>query len=168
MSKFSPGVVKDDEMLSLFIFFPIQFTRKGVVKPSVFDHIHSQGRSIQRDTVANLLELKNFVQAFLSGGDDRRWIGVITTECLNVRNITIDPEVARAICVFDTAEPDNPAHAELCRARVMDEADKVELRSELWKAFNADSVTRPNEYRNGQVWTSLSDELRSRPTVKRN
>lgn len=168
MSKFSPGVVKDDELLSLFIFLPIQVNRKGVVKPSVFDHVHSKGRSIQRDTVANLLELKNFVQAILSGGEDRGWIGVITAKCLKVRNVTIAPEVARAICVFDTAEPGNPAHAELCRARVMDEADKVELRSELWKAFNADSVTRPSEYRNGQVWASLNDELRSRPTVKRN
>ena len=162
-SKFSPGVVKNDEMLSLFVFLPIHTNRKGVVKSSLFDHVNTRGRSVQRDSIASVSEINLFVQDFLKAKDDRVWLGVVSAECVKVRHIAIEEKSARAVCVFDTAERGNPAHAELCRSRVIDEADKAELRSELWKAFNGGKVTKPIEYRNGEVWATLPNAMRLRP-----
>lgn len=65
----------------------------------------------------------------------------------------------RSVCVFDTAERTNPAHAELFQTQyVIDEADQLELRRGLIASFS-DCFT-PSDFRSGAVLTGLSPELR--------
>lgn len=136
--------------MTRFIFSPMHTNSRGVVKPSLFEHVHTRGCSVQRDSIANDAEITSFVTNFLNDGDDRVWLGAVSAKCSDVRDIRIDGDKDRAMCVFDTAEPNNPSHGEICRARVVDEADKAELRHSLWKAFNGSVVIKPSDYRMGR------------------
>lgn len=152
MSKYSPGIIGGEERLARFIFSPMHTNSRGVVKPSLFEHVHSRGCSIQRDSIAKDVEINAFVTNFLIAGNGRySWLGVVSAKCSDVRDIRIDTDTDRFMCVFDTAEPSNPSHGEICRARVVDEADRVELRHSLWKAFNGGAIVKPSDYRLGQI-----------------
>ena len=120
---------------------------------------------MQRDSIASNSEITTFVSTFLSAKEDRVWMGVVSAVCENVREIRIEGTGERVLCVFDTAEKANPAHGEMCRARVIDEADRAELRNHLYKAFNSKFVIAPDGYRAGKVWANLSNGLRSRPKL---
>lgn len=163
MSKHSLGVVEDSEQLALFIFLPmLQVDKTGKAKPNVFSHVHKKGRSVQRDELATSKELTNFVTSFLEAGNDRIWKGVLLGQCGEVRNLKDISSTNRAVCVYDTAERKNPAHAELCQSQHISEADGPTLRAALFEAFGKGVIKSPHEYRDGGIWKSLSDNLRSR------
>lgn len=164
MSRHSPGVINNSEILARFVFFPIQIDKKGRFKPSLFSHVHSKGCSIQRDSVAKNDELLEFVREFLSKKDDRSWKGVLFGKCHDIRSISANEAHRRAVCVYDTANADNPAHAELCQTQyVIDEADEVELRANLFVAFGDNgALVSPRQYRNGAVWHNLPQNLQTR------
>lgn len=163
MSAHSPGVVDTSEVLARFVFSPIQIDRKGKVKPNSFSHVHSKGCSIQRDSAVNDTEILALVENILSEKDDRAWKGVVLGKCSDIRIITVEDTDYRAVCVYDTAEPENPAHAELCQTQyVIDEADQAELRHNLFVAFGNGAITAPPQYRNGVTWNKLGQPLRNR------
>ena len=165
MSKHSPRVVADSAHLAIFVFHPIQHISKktGRVKPNVFSHVKTRGRSIQRDDIASDKEMIDFVRAFLAGGEDRVWKGLLVAKCHDVRNIEADtPNKRRAVCVYDTANPGNSSHGELCQTRHISEADQPELRAMLYAAFGEGVISSPNKYRNGAVWAELAPELQAR------
>lgn len=165
MSKHSPCTVLASEQLARFVFSPMHVNKKtGQIKPSIFSHVHEKGCSIQRDSVAGTNEIGKFVTSFLSERSDRAWVGVLTGPCQNVRAIKVAETDDRGVCVYDTAEPRNPAHAEMCQTQyVVDEADRVELRKKLFEAFGGGVVIEPLQYRAGAVWAALSQELEARP-----
>lgn len=163
MSTHSPGVVEDSERFARFVFSPIQVDKKGKVKPNSFSHVHSRGCSIQRESHANDDEILALVNLVLNGKDDRAWKGVIFGKCQDMRSIVTDAANLRAVCAYDTANPENPAHAELCQTQnVINEADAVELRHNLFTAFGSGTIIEPHQYRNGAVWNSLSLPLQAR------
>lgn len=163
MSKHSSGVIENSEMLARFVFSPQQIDKKGRVKPNSFSHVHKQGCSIQRDSVAENVEMLEFVKNFLSGKDDRAWKGVLVCRCDNVRSIMDDKTAHRAICAYDTADMGNPSHAELCQTQyVIDEADEAELRFKLFSAFNSSDIITPLKYRGGAIWNSLPQSFQAR------
>ena len=164
-SRYSPGIISSNETLTRFVFSPIHVSKKGGVLPALFNQVHSSGCSVQRDSIASNSEITTFVSTFLSAKEDRVWMGVVSAVCENVREIRIEGTGERVLCVFDTAEKANPAHGEMCRARVIDEADRAELRNHLYKAFNSKFVIAPDGYRAGKVWANLSNGLRSRPKL---
>jgi hypothetical protein len=166
-SRYSPGIIENDEKLTRFVFSPVHVSKKtGGVLPALFNQVHTSGCSVQRDSIADDSEIAAFVSTFLGAGGDRVWMGVVSAECQEVRGIRIENKGERALCVFDTAEKNNPAHGEVCRARVIDEADRVELRNHLYKAFNSKAVIAPGNYRAGGVWANLTDDLRSRSGLR--
>lgn len=151
-----------EEQLALFVFSPLHFGKKGI-KPSIFSHVYTRGRSVQRDTVASEQELVEFARNFLGSREDFVWKGVLSAGCDSVRQIALGLSSGRSLCVYDTAEKNNPAHAEICQAKyVIDEADRNELRAELFAAFNKGVIISPQFYRNGAVWNALPNELQSR------
>ncbi|MBI3774595.1 MAG: hypothetical protein HY273_03420 [Gammaproteobacteria bacterium] len=154
----------DAETLARFIFSPIHINKKtGAVKPSIFSHVHSKGCSIQRDSVARTDEIVTFVKNFLSARDDFTWIGVLSSQCQNVRGIKAGETSDRAVCVFDTANLENPAHGELFQTHyVIEESDKLELRRKLFAAFGNEVVIHPSQYRNGAAWAQLPQQLQAR------
>ncbi len=162
MSTHSPCVVNNDEMLAMFVFCPIQIDKKGKLKPRIFSHVHEKGRSIQRDTIAKKEEIMAFVKQILSSRDDSIWKGLLLAKCHAVRTILVDGSTKRAACVYDIAEKENPAHGEICQTLYVDEADKIELRHDLWSAFGNGTIISPMQYRDGIIWNGLPE------TIKRN
>lgn len=155
MSVHSPHRVENSEMLAMFVFSPIQINKKGKLKPGIFDHVYGNGRSIQRDSIAKTEEILKFVKQMLGRRDDLIWKGLLLAKCHAIRSIMIEGTSKQAVCVYDTAEKDNPAHGEVCQSQyVVDEADRIELRSELWAAFG-DEIISPMQYRNGMIWSNL-------------
>lgn len=149
MSEHSPGPVIASEMVARFVFAPIHIHKKsGEVLPSVFSHAFNKGCSIQRETKAADDEIINFVKDFLAGDSKRSWNGVLIANCGDLRNIKIDSNKERAFCVYDTAEKNNPAHAEFGQSQSMLEADIAELRHELFSVFSSGKKILPKDYRN--------------------
>lgn len=164
MSFYSPGVVESSEQLALFIFDPIfKLDKNGKAKPNAFSHIKSKGRSVQRHDIAKNNELISFANNFLTGQNDRVWKGVLLANCDAVRAIKLNDSTNRFLCVYDTAEKENPAHAEIGQSQyIIEEADNNELRHELLCAFNNGILTDSTMYKNGAIWNALSIELRQR------
>jgi hypothetical protein len=165
-SKYSPHAVEDSEALARFIFSPMHVNKKtGELKPSVFSHVSSNGCSIQRESIAIDDELLTFAKNFLAK-EDRAWLGVLLGKCDDVRGIHAGKENRRAVCVYDTANSQNQAHGELCQTKyVMDDADAIELRHDLFEAFGKNGVLQPEEYRGGRVWKNLPQDIQDRPRV---
>ena len=86
-------------------------------------------------------------------------MGVVFAQCQEVRNIMIDDSKRRMVCVYDTAEPDNPAHAEICQTRHVEDGEENELREKLFVIFGGGKITAPLQYRNGDIWNGLEQPL---------
>ncbi len=155
MSEFSPSPIADTELISRFVFSPIHTDKKtGKFKPSLFSHIFDKGCSIQRETKATNNEMSSFVSDFLSKDARFSWQAVVMAKCNNLRDILIDDKI-RIICLYDTATKANPAHGEVCVSREISDADRLELRSLIFDAFNKTEL--PNDYRNGKINKSISN-----------
>lgn len=163
MSKYSPGVVAHSESLARFVFSPMHVHKKnGTILPSIFSHVFSAGCSIQRNSLATVAELRAFVTDFIEEDDKRSWRGILLADCDSIRKIK-DESNRRLACVYDSAEKNNPSHGEICQTQyVIDEADQVELRAALFEAFNHGVATLPSQYRNGEVWQQIPEDLRAR------
>lgn len=153
MSKFSKSPIDGEECVARFVFSPMHInTKTGQIKPSIISHVFNRGCSIQRDTIAPDDEINRFISKFLSQEPSKRtWNKVLVGKCSDLRNILIDSK--RALCLYDTAEKDNPAHGEICLSREISEADQLELRYEIMKTF---SEISPNSYRNGRIHNHLT------------
>ena len=164
MSFYSPGVVKSSERLALFIFDPIfKLSKDGRVKPNAFSHVRTRGRSVQRDDIATPNELISFTKSFLSNKPERVWKGVLLASCEDIRAIKLYDSINKYVCVYDTGEKDNPAHAEIGQSQyVIEEADNNELRFELLKAFDNGVLTESILYKNGTIMKSLPLDLQLR------
>lgn len=163
MSVHSPGVIGDSETLARFVFSPYQVDKRGKLKSSAFSHVYDNGCSIQRDTMAGNDEILAFVNRFLEKRDDYVWKGLLVADSGAVRKILIKNSTRRAVCVYDTAEKENPSHGEICQTQhVLDEDDKVELRHDLLVAFGDEVIIQPAQYRDGIVWNSLPPQFQTR------
>lgn len=151
-SRYSPGPVSDTEKLTRFVFSPLHLRKNGAIKPSVFSHVFQVGCSVQRESVVSESELTQFVRGFLAKNPTQAWHGVLTGDCSLLRQFSLESLGRRALCIYDTAEKDNPAHGEIHQSQyVIDEADQAELRSKLFEVFNNGVNTTPSQYRNGSV-----------------
>lgn len=159
MSTHSPCVVEDHELLARFVFSPMHVGKKGKLKPSVFSHVQTKGCSIQRESIAEDNHSLALVREVIRSKDDIGWQGVLFGQCGDIRRITVGDTKRRSICVYDTADHNNPAHGELCQTQHFEEDDIIELRHNLLVAFDNGSLTSPNQYRNGATLNSLSTPL---------
>lgn len=156
-SCFSPGIVQDSEQLTRFVFSPIHLNGKGTkIKPSVFSHIFTKGCSIQRETIVSNSELVQFVASYLNANPTHSWYGTLTASCEALRGIQLNGRAKRVLCVYDMAEEHNPAHGEIHQSQyVIEEADRPELRAEIFKLFNEGVHTQPKDYRGGLVLSGI-------------
>lgn len=153
MSADSPGVVEDHETLVRFAFNPMHLRADGSAKSSLFSQVFTNGCSVQRDDLARDDELKSFVANYLAHNPKQNWRGLFRARCSDVRRIENSTYPGRrAACVYDTATPENPAHAEICATRfALSEADPAEVRAELFRVFDADHMILPRDYRGGRL-----------------
>ena len=109
-----------------------------------------------------LLELTSFLASFLKAGDDRTWHGVLVAKCKDIREIKLKVSAQQGLCVYDTSERPNPAHAEMFQSHFWnDNGDANEIRALLWAAFNNGIPIPPEEYYSGTILSALSSELGS-------
>lgn len=117
--------------------------------PSIFSQIENSGCSVQREDLACNDELKLWLHSALAGnGQPQTWGGVVQAKCDDLRQIEVDDSMKRALAVYDTAEKNNPSHAEIFQTQyVIDAADAGEIRSKIFKAFGGGPVIKPSHYR---------------------
>jgi len=163
MSEYSPTPIRDTERLTRFVFSPIHIGKSGKVKSSVFSHVTEKGCSIQRDSIATNDEMVAFVTSFLAGKEDRSWVGVLSAKTGTIRSLKVGETAHRAICAYDTGNENNPAHGELCQSQyVIEEADRNELRANLFFSFGEGAIIAPKQYRNADIWNCLPAGLQLR------
>jgi hypothetical protein len=137
-------------------------TKKGELKPSLFSHVLNKGCSVQRDSIASDREIRRFVRGFLGKKRDRVWLGTVSAKVADLRKILAPDAVSRALCIYDTAEWRNPAHAEMCRTRhIVEEADEPELRGHLLKAFGGGTVLAREKCRDGSILAKVRNLMRA-------
>ena len=161
MSKFSSAPVNDDEYLARFVFSPIHLSKKGEIKPSLFSHVSTIGCSIQRETIASSDEIGSFISKFLSKDTKYSWNSVLIAKTEILRKVLIESTNARALCLYDTAEEDNPSHGEMHQMGSINEADQIELRHDILQAFVSAKKLTPNSYRNGDVLGIVPEQFKS-------
>lgn len=84
-------------------------------------------------------------------------------QCSEIRATRdITDESKRGFCVYDAALIDNPAHVEVASARRIAEADRVEARAMLWKAFTNGRVINRKVLRSGSVLAKVHQQLLAR------
>jgi hypothetical protein len=163
MSLHSPGVVCDSERLARFVFSPFQVDKKGRLNSGAFSHVHQKGCSIQRDTQASNDEITLFIKQFIESRDDLAWKGLLVANSSSVRQIMTRNSSQRAVCVYDTAEKENPSHGEICQTQhVLDKDDEAELRHDLLMVFGNKEIVPPTQYRDGIVWNRLPLQFQTR------
>lgn len=160
MSSLSPGPIRADERVERFLFSPVHMNKKGELMPAVFSQAFRDGCSIQRLDKVATGELEGFVKSFLVAKDNRVWIGTVGAVASDIRKIAVGRR--RGFALYDTSEPKNVSHGEIFASYPINEADELELTRKLFAAFGDGVVTPPIKLRDGQVWNSLTEDLRSR------
>ena len=151
VSKYSPGPIGDDEVLVRFVVHPNYVAKDGTIKTSLFSHVEHNGCSVQRESWASHSELRRFLDRLCPESDKKKsWHGVVSARASDIRQ-AIDQTGLRKFWMYDTGEPDNPAHAEMGRAtNGLSEEEIQELRFELCEIFRTDSTFQsPSKYRSG-------------------
>ena len=107
-------------------FLKTSMTSGNVVKPSLFSHAGTNGMSVTRAERAGK-------EGLIKQQQTRNYVGYVDTTCRAVRGITSDG--VRAFCVYDTAQADNRAHADVCQAILRSKSVASQLRRELMLKF---------------------------------
>jgi hypothetical protein len=136
-----------------FAYFPrhISKAKPNEVKPSFFSQADTVGCSVQRESLSSDDVLKSIVHA-AEETKQQEWRGVLQAEISTIRRIKLFGFKGRAVCIYDTAMHDNIGHADIFHSeRVIEEADRVEVRKHLMDAFNGGKFVTPKQYRGGAL-----------------
>ena len=163
-SNYSSGVVQNDETIVRMVCVPIHVHKKNPsLLPTFFNHAFTKGMSAQRLGISAPEELSQWVNAFLSADEERAWLGYVQAPCEEIRAILSDDSVSRAFCVYDAALKETPGHVEVCASsRISADADRLEARSRLRKAFSDGKVLARNTLKAGQVVAAVDNKLLQR------
>lgn len=120
-SDHSPGPVRNDEVLYRQILHPIHVDLVSkTLKPTAFNDVSDKGMSVERLTYKSLEAIRQ------SGRDraaaqrnnpknaDRQLFAVAELHSVEIRSIVVDGG-KRGLAVYDTAQYDNAAHADVCQ-----------------------------------------------------
>ena len=108
----SPGVVADAEELARIIISPEHIGLDGRLKPAAFQmqDIMQRGVSLNRLAYIDASALRRQAEAMAKRGAGRSPAGIGRALCCALRDLR-DEDGQRALCVLDTAEAFNSAHA---------------------------------------------------------
>lgn len=167
VSRHSPRPVADSEAIARFIFSPMFTTRQGILMPNFYATVASTGCSSQREDVATNNEINDLVRYFMTKKDDMAWLGFVTASARSVRDLCFD-QGDRAVCLYDTGLPQNPAHCEMHESRKwIEETDGLETRNLLYKLFGNGAIIKSEDYRNKQIWNAMPKEWVDRTIAQR-
>lgn len=167
MSPYSPGRVRDEETTLRMVVNPMMMHKKRAeLMPNFFGHAVTVGMSVQRSQRATSKELAELVTGFLRDNNDRAWLGFVSAPVSSVRGC-LDENGRRIFAVYDIANRNNPAHAEIGMAYEIPEADVPEMRSLLMKAHGNGAIQPRASLKNGEVFAALPRELQERAVPDR-
>jgi len=145
VSLHSPGRVEDDERVVRLIYSPQHIdpeTRK--VKEFAFDDAMNKGLSVVRHRHADAERIRALANAKVKanqelGHHDRKFEGVVEASVLRLRSAKTEND-ERSLCVYDTAEKDNLAHADVIVAIKRNTLYKKLVRNQLRQIFPATPI----------------------------
>lgn len=117
-SKYSPGVVGNEEIIVRQIFSPIHFDEDtGDVKTAAFEDASNKGLSVNRLAHASSEEIHHLGEEKAStdrklGKSERLYLGFVETDVENVRSDLEDN--SRVFTVYDTALKETIHHGDVC------------------------------------------------------
>lgn len=138
VSPHSPGIVANDETVWRLILSPVHYdTEEGKVKEAAFHDVANKGMSVQRMSIIgdeNAIRHQGLTRAAAAAKQDR------TFECAIGANVGIirslcGPEGEGRFCVYDTANANDPGHADVCLTKQKSKTARAVMRRELQKAF---------------------------------
>lgn len=116
---------------------------------------------MQRADIASANELALWLKTYLESNAAHRWMGTLNCDLAAIKELTLNESAHRAVGVYDTAEFENPAHAEIFKTEyVIEEADALEVKRGLLKKFNNGVLTTPTQYMSGDLFNGLPEILR--------
>lgn len=136
-SAYSPGPVADVEKVIRLVYHPVHVdVQTGELKPSVVDEASSWGCSVQREGICSIEEAWKMGDAFAAAktaelpGNPRsvHAVAVLRVEQIRLLNI----QSRRGAAVYDTALPNNIAHADICVV-VGGRQERRSIRSQLFE-----------------------------------
>lgn len=142
----SPGIVSSAETLARFHFSPNDVDDNGKPTPFAFSDVAELGLSVTREQASDLVMTAAIAKRLDNLDASADWHSVSLASVADIRSIhrsLQNKPLERAFGVYDTAEPDNPEHAEVMQTKA-----GRSLRSELRKKFSA--VDR-RDYRSGRL-----------------
>ena len=167
------GPVAPGEPLSRLIFSR-DLQPDGTVAMHVFASWISKGFSVQRVSLAAAEEVARIVAARLGVlrsklRSDVQWLGSADSDSTRIRRIA-RPDGAGAFCIYDTAEPENPAHAEVFQTiDPKDRSLRTKLKDDLARAFDIDRLPMPPTSckARSQLFSASTNQIRGRPKNSR-
>ncbi len=128
-SHHSTHPVLNNESVTRFIFSPVHVTRAGKVKPAAFSYVSDRGCSVQREEGATTAELDSWLDSYLAKNLGHSWVGTMSSGVQTLRDIRLNGSPNRVLAIYDTAERENIAHAEIFQTEyVIEDGDRLELR----------------------------------------
>lgn len=151
-----------------FVFLPMHVDKKtGLLMPNFTDHVFTAGFSVQRNEMARLKELQDCVKGFLANKEKAAWLGVVVASVDELRACRISGGSEVAFGIYDSAEKNNPAHAEIAATRyAIEDPDRMEAQKHLLDCFGSGKLIPRESFFDGKVWNGLSTSLQQRPFGK--
>ena len=142
-SEHSPEPVRNDELLCRQLIQPIHFQDDGSVTPTAFDDAMNKGLSTDRLNLRDPDESRRegIARANQHNVDyplkpRREFIALVQFSVADIRSISAPNSSDRALAVYDTGLPSNPAHADVCFVIEKTPENKRRIRSKLYDAAN--------------------------------
>lgn len=101
---------------------------EGTIKPTLFAHAGRTGMSVTRVDHSSPKSLADQQSS-------KAYIGYVVARCEDVRGISHEGE--QVFAVYDTAIPENTAHADVCQSVFGSDSMASKLRRQLQKAFRS-------------------------------
>jgi hypothetical protein len=131
--------VRNDEVLYRQLVQPIHFQNDGSIDPTAFDDVMNKGLSTDRVKYRDLAESQNEGVARAERHNAefpmkarRELVAFAQFIAGEIREVTAMNSNDRALAVYDTALPDNLAHADICFVAEKTKQNKRSIRSKLY------------------------------------
>ena len=138
-SEHSPKPVENSEVLCRQLVQPIHFQDDGTIDPTAFEDVMNKGLSTDRLKYRDLAESRSEgVERAERHNVDfplkprRELVALAKFNVAEIRGITAMNTSDRALAVYDTALPANPAHADVCVVAEKTKENKRSIRSKLY------------------------------------
>jgi hypothetical protein len=148
LSDLSPGVVCDNESLCFIISDP-DGMGDGGVNPILLQRVHSGGLSVLRATASTEEFAQTLEELRLRwAASVRSFAGIVAFDCSAVRH----SKGERLCCVFDTAVPGKPHHADIVsRPAKVTEGRKEKLSTKRLAEAMGSRFETPSKFRGGAL-----------------